>query len=155
MADLIPTQPFQSYNDFGALGRLKGEAAQSPHQAIKETATQFEAHFLQQLMKTMRATVEKSDLHNQDQVQLYEEMMDKEVALQMARHGGIGLAKVLETQLQKTADKTKPLHPDGNTSLPLIKSNPGLPLGEKPRPLDLPSQTIKAYELKSKMGDLP
>jgi flagellar protein FlgJ len=155
MADQVSLSNFQSYNDFGALGRLKGEAAKSPNHAIKETAKQFEAHFLQQLMKTMRATVDKSDLHGQDQVQIYEEMMDKEVAMQMSKHGGIGLAKMLEAQLQKSVNQPLPKPVSEAKPLALEKVNPGLPLTAPAPALNLPSGPVKGYQLRIQMGEQP
>ena len=41
-----------SYLDFNALTQLKGDAARDPSKAIRKTAEQFEAYFIQQMMKT-------------------------------------------------------------------------------------------------------
>jgi Rod binding domain-containing protein len=61
MSDLS-TNTSSTYLDFNALTRLKGEAAQDPTKAIRKTSEQFEAYFIQQMMKTMRDSIEKSDL---------------------------------------------------------------------------------------------
>ena len=55
--------PKSSY-DFAGLGELKARAAsdRSDDAAIKKAAQQFEAMFLQMMMKSMRATVEKGGL---------------------------------------------------------------------------------------------
>lgn len=87
-----------SYLDFNALAQLRGEAAHDPNKAARKTAEQFESYFLQQMMKEMRATVEKSDLVESNAMDTYQDMMDKEVAQQMVRRGGIGLANMLENR---------------------------------------------------------
>ena len=51
-----------SYLDFGGLGKLKGQARTDAKAATRETAQQFEAMFLQMMMKTMRDAMPKSDL---------------------------------------------------------------------------------------------
>ncbi|MEC8022077.1 MAG: hypothetical protein VX179_08870, partial [Pseudomonadota bacterium] len=48
--------------DFGAYGALRAKAQRDQGAALQETAQQFEAMFLQMVMKSMRATVTKSDL---------------------------------------------------------------------------------------------
>ena len=78
-----------SYLDFNALAQLRGEAAHDPNKAARKTAEQFESYFLQQMMKEMRATVEKSDLVGSNAMDTYQDMMDKEVASKMAERGQI------------------------------------------------------------------
>ena len=135
--------PSSSYLDFNALAQLKGEAAHAPDKAARKAAEQFESYFLQQMMKEMRATVEKSDLVDSNAMDTYQDMMDKEVAQQMVRRGGIGLANMLEKQMLQqqaaavsTQDALK-LHP-GNTvdSLPLKPATPALPV--KPQEVTAP-----------------
>lgn len=136
--------------DFNALTRLKGEAAHDPAKAARKAAEQFESYFLQQMMKEMRATIEKSELSEGHAMETYQDLMDKEVAQQMVRRGGIGLANMLEQQMLKqqaaavsTQDALR-LHP-GGTSLPLQPATgTALPLG-KP-------ETSKGYELRERGG---
>ena len=133
MSDLSTTHP-SSYLDFGALARLKGEASRDPTQAIRKTAEQFEAHFLQQMMKSMRDTVEKSELVEQGNMEMYQDLMDKEVANKMVQRGGIGVANMLEKQMLKqnselsTQDalKLRPVMP--TEAMPLVKPVEALPL---------------------------
>lgn len=103
----------RSYLDFDGLGQLKGQARQDAKSAMRETAQQFEALFLQQMMKSMRATVDKSDISASSHVETFENMFDKEVALKMAKRGGTGLAdmlvKSMETQQAHLQDNAKVL----------------------------------------------
>lgn len=132
--------------DFKALAQLRGEAARDPEKAIRKTAEQFESFFLQQMMKEMRATVEKSEMTDSQAMDTYQDLMDKEVALQMVRRGGIGLADMLEKQLirqQSAAVSTQEalrLRPVGTTT-------PALPLHPQATPLRLPATTAPALPL--------
>ena len=141
-----------SYLDFNALAKLKGEAAHDPTQAAKKTAEQFESYFLQQMMKAMRETIDRSDLVEGKNMDTYQDMMDKEVSLQMVKRGGMGLADMLEKQMLKqhelsTQDALK-LHPTGAQEfVPLNRKAEPMPVG-KP-------QAIGAYELKRDAGGRP
>jgi flagellar protein FlgJ len=98
MSDLS-TQTASTYLDFNALTRLKGEAAQDPSKAIRKTSEQFEAYFIQQMMKTMRESIEKSDLVDGGNMDTYQDLMDKEMSLEMVKRGGLGVANMMEKQL--------------------------------------------------------
>ena len=84
-----------SYLDFEALGRLKGKAAKDGKSAARETAQQFEALFLQMMMKSMRDASFKSDLVESQAKDTFEGMFDKEVSLAMAKKNTLGLADLL------------------------------------------------------------
>jgi hypothetical protein len=81
----ITSATSSTYLDFSALAQLKGDAARDPSQAIRKTAEQFEAYFIQQMMKTMRESIEKSDLVDGGNMDMYQDLMDKEVSLSMAK----------------------------------------------------------------------
>ena len=84
-----------SYLDFDALGRLKGKAAKDGKSAARETAQQFEALFLQMMMKSMRDASFKSDLVESQAKDTFGGMFDKEVSLAMAQKNTLGLADLL------------------------------------------------------------
>ena len=95
MSDLLNTLPPArpaSYHDFGGLAGLKGEASQERPGAVREAAKQFEAYFIQQMLKTMREAVERSDLVDNQHSDTFQEMFDKEVSVKMAERdiGHIG-----------------------------------------------------------------
>jgi flagellar protein FlgJ len=84
-----------SYLDFSNLGRLKGQAAKDGKSAVRETAQQFEALFLQMMMKSMRDASFKSDLVESQAKDTFEGMFDKEISLAMAKKNTLGLADML------------------------------------------------------------
>jgi flagellar protein FlgJ len=95
----------QSYLDFSGLGELRHRAAKDGEGALRETAKQFEALFIQMMMKSMREASFKSDLLQSDSQDTYQDMFDKEVSVSLAQRGGFGLADMLTQQLGKTLPK--------------------------------------------------
>jgi len=110
MSELSSTPPvhLSSYHDFAGLTKLRGQAAQDPNAALKQAAKQFETYFVQHMFKTMRESIEKSDLMSSDAADTFQDMLDKEFASRMAERGTLGLANMLEHQLsQRTAASTQ------------------------------------------------
>ena len=88
------------FNDIGYLTSLRADAASAPSSAINEVASQFEALFIQQMMKSMRDAVPKSDLMGSDHLETYQAMADQQLSVNLAQQGGIGLARMLVEQMQ-------------------------------------------------------
>ncbi len=101
----------QSYLDFSGLGELRHRAAKDGEGALRETAKQFEALFIQMMMKSMRDASFKSDLLQSDSQDTYQEMFDKEVSVSLAQRGGFGLADMLTQQLGKSLPKDATVAP--------------------------------------------
>ena len=91
-----------SYLDFGGLGALKGQARTDAKSATRETAQQFEAMFLQMMMKTMRDATPKADLVESAAKDTFEGMFDKEVSVSMAKRNALGLADMLVKHMPDT-----------------------------------------------------
>ncbi len=87
------------YNDFQALGSLKKGAREKSPEAIKQVAKQFEALFVQMMLKSMRDTVPDSELFGSNAEKMYQDMYDKQLSVHISEGRGIGLAKVIERQL--------------------------------------------------------
>lgn len=87
------------YNDFAGLANLKARAAQESPEATQEAARQFEALFVQMMLKSMR---EAGAVLGEERDTTYEEMFDQQVAVEMTRGRGIGIAEMLVRQLAPT-----------------------------------------------------
>ena len=96
------------YNDMGALADLRGRARANPNEAVEEVAQQFEALFIQMMLKSMRDAVEDGGLFGSDQLDTYQQMADQQTALDMASKGGIGLAEALVAQLSRHQGTEQP-----------------------------------------------
>ncbi|MEW6765429.1 MAG: flagellar assembly peptidoglycan hydrolase FlgJ [Pseudomonadota bacterium] len=110
--------------DFGGLTRLKAQAAKDPEAQAKTVAGQFEALFIQQMIKSMRAATPGDPLMGGSGVQMFRDMQDQQLAANMAKSGGIGLSDVILRQLTPQggrASKLVPPRPDGFPSLDLKK----------------------------------
>jgi Rod binding domain-containing protein len=90
----------RSYLDFEGLGQLKGQARTDSKGALRQTAQQFEALFLQMTMKSMRESVVKSDLIESNTSDQFESMFDKEVSVQLSKRNSMGLADMLVKSLE-------------------------------------------------------
>ncbi|VAW73990.1 Flagellar protein FlgJ [peptidoglycan hydrolase] [hydrothermal vent metagenome] len=100
-------QKAQVYTDGQGLSNLKLKAAQRSPEAIKGVAKQFEALFLQMMLKSMRDTQLGDGLFDSDQGKMYRDLFDKQIALKMSSNGSFGMAQLIERQLtQMTSGKT-------------------------------------------------
>ncbi len=102
--------------DPNTLGGLRRLSKESSPEATKEAARQFEALFVQQMLKSMRDATPKGGMFDSDETRMYQSLLDQQMAMQLStRAGGIGLAKVIERQLN--AGKTEVKLPDGPVPL--------------------------------------
>jgi flagellar protein FlgJ len=102
------TSNANTYTDPNGLAALKKDPS-SP-QAIKAVAQQVDALFMQMMLKSMRdasAAVGESD---SNEMGMYQDMFDKQIALTMSQHQGLGLGSLLTRQLaaQAGADTKAP-----------------------------------------------
>lgn len=101
------------YTDFNGLAELKSKAKSGVQGTVLEVAKQFEALFLQSMLKSMREAGAHLGNEDQDsQLPYYQEMFDKQIALDIANGQGIGLAAALARQFsgqQESAAAIKPL----------------------------------------------
>ena len=86
------------------LFRSRGTAGRYPETERKELAracSEFEAIFIEQLFKTMRASVPESGLLRGGRAEeIYTGMLDQQIAAEMARgQGGIGLSPRMQSRL--------------------------------------------------------
>jgi flagellar protein FlgJ len=88
------------YNDFTGLANLKAEAAKQSPEATREAARQFEALFVQMMLKSMRSA---GAVLGEERDTTYEEMFDQQVSMEMTRDRGIGIAEMLVRQLGSEA----------------------------------------------------
>ena len=79
---------------------LRTAAARDPKAAIRETAKQFEALFVQQLMRSMREATVSSGMLDNEGTKLGNEMLDAQYAAKMSGLPG-GLADAIARQLER------------------------------------------------------
>jgi len=103
MNDAAPLTSARSYLDFSGLGELRGKAQRNDDSALRETAQQFEAMFIQMMLKSMRdaSNEMKSDLVQSDAAETFEGMYDKEMSVKLAQRNALGLADSIVRNVQQ------------------------------------------------------
>jgi flagellar protein FlgJ len=89
------------YADPTSLNGLKRDAGSQSPEAIREVARQFESLFTSMMLKSMRSASMGDELFGSDQADMYQDMFDQQMAVQMASGKGIGLADMLVRQLMQ------------------------------------------------------
>jgi len=86
--------------DTQALGALRAQAKNTPDAALQKVATQFEALFMQMMLKSMRDSVPQDGLLDSEATRTYMSMFDQQMSTSLAGKSGLGLADVLVRQLR-------------------------------------------------------
>src|ERR1700744_6471544 len=108
----IDTSGASTYTDLNGLSALKRDP-NSP-EAISEVARQVEALFLQMMLKSMRDATAAQETDS-NEMGMYQDMFDKQVALSISQHGDLGIGRLLKRQLE------------GRSAPGAVKFNPGVP----------------------------
>ncbi|PKH00863.1 flagellar assembly peptidoglycan hydrolase FlgJ [Paraglaciecola sp. MB-3u-78] len=118
-----PLELSRNANDIKGLDELRRAAQSGDSKALDEAAKQFEAIFVQMMLKSMRKAqdvmADKDSPFNSEQVKFYRDMHDTQIASDLASNGSIGLADIIVRQLGKTGEGYMPagaLRNDGNLS---------------------------------------
>jgi peptidoglycan hydrolase FlgJ len=94
-----------TYTDINGLAALKRDPNSA--QSINAVAQQVEALFLQMMLKSMRdasAAVETDS----NEMGMYQDMFDKQVALSISQHADLGIGRLLKRQLAGRPDPVAP-----------------------------------------------
>ncbi len=127
------------YADFGSLSALKRDARVNDPAALRAAAQQFESLFTNMMLKSMRAASFGDALTGSSDVDFYQGMFDQQLAVQMSKGKGMGLADMLVQQLGRsglvrpTPDRIDKV-PDASTG-----SATGVPVAE---PVEASGSTI-------------
>ncbi len=111
----VDTSAATTYTDINGLSTLKQNPT-SP-QAINAVAQQVEALFLQMMLKSMREATAAED-PDSNEMGMYQDMFDKQVALSISQHADLGIAKLLKRQLTQRASAAGSLPPGTTQDLP-------------------------------------
>lgn len=107
------------YTDFNSLAELRRGAKENDPDTIKAVAQQFEAIFVQMMMKSMRDAKLADGLFDSDQTEQYVDLHDKQLANTLSSQGqGIGLADVIARQLGGMAQQGSQNFEKATTNIP-------------------------------------
>ena len=126
--------------DVQGVNQLKLDARQSSPEALKQAAQQFEAVFMNMLMKSMREATPKEGLFDSEQTRMYTSMLDQQMTQRLASRG-IGLAEVMVRQLSAAVAMPESNEASAVDAMPetgAAWSAPGLPVETVTPPAAVP-----------------
>lgn len=119
----IASQYADVYTDFQGLSQLRAEAGagNNDQATLRKVAGQFEALFIQMMLKSMRDANLGEGLMDSEHVKTYQSMFDKQIALDLSKGGSLGLADMMVRQLSRggeVPDKNAPVAAPSSPSAP-------------------------------------
>lgn len=113
----------RNVHDMGSINKMREAIASGDESVLEEAAHQFEAIFVQMMLKSMRkaqdALADENSPFNSQQVKFYRDMHDQQLATDLTAKGGLGLADIIVKQLGQTENSYTPasvIRSDGNLS---------------------------------------
>ena len=87
--------------DFHGLNQLRASAlkAEQPDQTLRQVAAQFESLFVSLMLKSMRQAELSEGIFDSEQSDMYRDMADQQLAMDMSASGGLGLQDMIIRQL--------------------------------------------------------
>lgn len=114
--------------DANSLNDLKRLSKSNSPEAIHAASQQFEALFLQQVLKAMRDATPQDGMFDSEQTKTFQSMLDQQLAQSLAAKGSTGLAALLEKQLTRGQ-----AHDPAKPAIPAAAADPAATSG-KPAP---------------------
>ena len=110
-------QAHHNYTDVNALSSLKKQARDDQESALRPVAEQFEALFVQQILKESRKVSFDEGWLDGGQGDFYKDWSDKQLSLNLSSKGTLGFADSIVEQLAPNLPKAAQLkqesvHPD-------------------------------------------
>ncbi len=134
--------------DVSGLATLKRHAKAGDATTNKAVAKQFEALFLQIVLKSMRDATPREGLFNSEQTQMYESLLDQQLGQALSSGSrGVGLVAMIEAQLARQNQDPQAF----DMPLPIRPSAPDLTLRPKSNALSLPHRTDAGMSISSSM----
>ena len=90
---------------------------------LKKVCADFEALFLARMLKAMRQSGPQTEIFGNDPGrEIYQSLMDQELSQKLSQRGGLGLGTMIYRQVLKREEKTPPVSPGGQRSVPLARN---------------------------------
>jgi peptidoglycan hydrolase FlgJ len=96
-----PVADASVYTDVSGLAALKRDARAQDPNAVREVARQFESIFAKMVLSSMRQATFGDSLFGSEQQQFYQGMFDDQLAVELTKGRGLGLADMLVQQLTR------------------------------------------------------
>jgi flagellar protein FlgJ len=100
--------PLNNYNglavDSRNLDTLRAQAKQAPDKALLKAAKEFEAVFMNMMLKSMRDATPQEGMFDNEQTKMFTSMLDQQLSQSLGGSHGIGLADMMVKQLGRQAN---------------------------------------------------
>lgn len=136
-SESVMTSDFSSariYTSFQGFSDLRVAARENSPEALEEVAKQFEAIFIQMMLKSMRDASIADGIFDSDQTELYMGMFDQQISLDLAARKSFGIADMMIKQLGVNIESQK------NNDLPITAASDAV----QSKQFDTPEQFIEA-----------
>ena len=110
--------------DSQSLDALRTQAKQAPDKALVSAAKQFEAVFMNMLMKSMRDATPQEGMFDNEQTKMFTSMLDQQLTQNIGGSKGIGLAEMMVKQLSRNAGYIEQAAEAGHGLKPAVVAAP-------------------------------
>jgi len=145
--------------DVQGVDALRHTVRTSPEAGLQQVSRQFEAMFMNIVLKSMREATPSSGLLDSQSQKVYQSMFDQQLTQNLSGRG-VGLAEAMLAQLRRTmpsgppdaeadaAIGVKPMSLEPRGGFP-YGPNAGIPLGSAPSPRTPASADLRVYQFNS------
>jgi murein DD-endopeptidase MepM/ murein hydrolase activator NlpD len=133
MTDTNPLNSIASIVRMDPSGMAKAANGNASADELKSATQEFEALFLGYLLKVMRSTVDPAEPESSLGKDIYLELFDNEIALNIARTRGLGIGDMIYRQLAEENSADIPVKPAAPLRVSPEPATPALPDDEAPQ----------------------
>ncbi len=126
--------------DVQGVDALRRVARTAPEQALKQVSRQFEAVFMQMVLKSMREATPSDGLLDSQQTKMYTSMLDQQLTQSLSGKG-LGLAEAMYAQLSRNIAASQPQGQDASAA-----DNMKMPEAPLSAPIAAPVPNLSFYE---------
>lgn len=128
--------------DVQGVDALRRTTRTSPQEGLKQVSRQFEALFMQMVLKSMREATPSDGMFDTQQSKLYTSMLDQQLAQNLSGRG-LGLAEAMQAQLSRSISPAQPqtqdATPAGQLQTQPLNQNPQ---ALQPLPVNVPDLSL-------------
>ena len=142
----------QTSVDFKGLAELRRSANndQKDQETLKQVAGQFESMFVNMMLKSMRQASLADGIFDSSQSDMYQDMSDQQLAMDISSKGGLGLRDVILRQLGgQVDDKSSTSVDPTKNNMDTVKVRPALQSMQNPALLQKIIQAKPAAEVQT------
>jgi peptidoglycan hydrolase FlgJ len=110
----------EAYTDLSSVNALRSLGREDKNQALEKIAEQFESMMVRMMMKSMRsasAVFAEGNFLSSNEGDMYQEMLDDQLSLNLSKDRGMGIADAMVRQLKRNFGNDEPGGGKGVTSI--------------------------------------